>query len=493
MMKFYIGIDLGTSGVKALLMREDGKVLGTAYRGYDIIKEQTMYAEQNMELLWQETTSVLKELVEKYPQESSLVDGISYSGQMHGLVVVDKEGNLLRNAIIWADQRSEEQIRHIYEIIGEGRYKEKIGNALSTGFMITSLMWIKENEPDIFERIGKILLPKDYIRYMMCSEIGTDVSDASSGAIFDIENGDWAWDFIEQLDMPKDIFPKVSYSLEVAGKLSAGCAKKTGLREGIKIAYGGGDTLMVGVGNGIVKPGILATNIGTSAQVSTAIDKAAWDSSFRTNTFCHVDRELWLLMGAHLSGGVALKWMKNQILEEADYDEMTDLASKVEPGCEGLVFLPYLSGERTPYNNPNARGIFFGLSLKHEKSHMIRATMEGIVYTLKQSLEIMEELGVKYERVIASGGGARSDLFLQMQADILGREIYTNSESEQGCVGAAITAAIASGAYESYEEACKKIVRWSEKVIKPNKEMQKKYEKSYQIFKQLYVKNESLF
>ncbi len=492
-MNHYIGIDIGTSGVKALLMGVDGATIGTAYRGYDIIKEQTMYAEQDMELLWEKTVVVLKELVEKFPQESTQVDGISYSGQMHGLVVVGKNGELLRNAIIWADQRSEEQIKHIYEVIGEQRYKEKIGNALSTGFMVTSLMWMKENEPEVFRQIGHVLLPKDYIRYRMCGKIGTEVSDASSGAIFDLKQGDWAWDFIEELQFPKEVFPKVSFSSEVAGELSEDCAKEIGLKAGIKIAFGGGDTLMVGVGNGIVKPGILATNIGTSAQVSTAIDKATWDTAFRTNTFSHVDRNLWLLMGAHLSGGVALKWLKNQILEEADYDEMTALARQVEPGCEGLVFLPYLSGERTPYNNPNARGIFFGLSLKHEKAHMIRATMEGIVYTLKQSLEIMEELGVNYDRVIASGGGARSELFLQMQADILGREIYTNSENEQGCVGAAITAAIAAGTYKNYEEACEKLVKWNETVVKPNPETSAQYEKSYQVFKQLYTKNESLF
>ncbi len=492
-MKYFIGIDLGTSGVKSLLMSEAGAVIGTAYRGYDIIKLKVSFAEQDMDVLWEKTVETLQELVRLFPGEASAVEGVSFSGQMHGLIAVDEKGIPLRNAIIWADQRTEKQIEYIYETINADRYKNTIGNAVSTGFLLSSLLWLRENEPDVFARVNCVMFPKDYIRFKMCKEFGTDVSDASGSAIFDISKREWAWDFIDALNIPRSIFPKVSYSAEIAGGITSECSQATGLKKGIAVAFGGGDALIVSVGNGIVSPGLLGVNIGTSAQILTATDTAVYDSKFRTNTFCHAAKDRWLFLGAQLSGGVALKWLKNQILSIDNYKAMDEKAQSAPPGSEGLVFLPYLSGERTPYNNPNARGIFFGLSLKHDNSHMIRSAMEGIVFSLKQSLEIMESVGVEYGKIIASGGGAQSDVFLQMQADILDCEIYTNTVSEQGCMGAAITAAIATGVYKNFEEACSKIVVLSEKVIEPKLENKSLYSDSYNIFKQLYDKNKTLF
>ena len=269
--------------------------------------------------------------------------------------------------------------------------------------------------------------------------------------------------------------------------------KETGLKEGIKIAYGGGDTLMQGVGNGIIRPGVLAANIGTSCQISGGFNEPLYDEKFRTNTFCHVKEDLWMLMGAHLSGGVALKWLMNNILEMGSYDEMTSLAATVPAGSEGLVFLPYLSGERTPYNDPNAKGIYFGMTLKHERAHMIRSTMEGIVFGLRTSIEIFKDLGIEYHKIIASGGGARGKLFLEMQADIFDCEIYTNQGNEQACIGAAITAAIAAGEFGNYEEACDKLVHMKDTIVTPNHENQKYYEEQFAIFRELYGHNADLF
>ena len=269
--------------------------------------------------------------------------------------------------------------------------------------------------------------------------------------------------------------------------------EETGLKEGIKIAYGGGDTLMQGVGNGIIRPGILAANIGTSCQISGGFNEPLYDEKFRTNTFCHVKEDLWMLMGAHLSGGVALKWLMNNILEMGSYDEMTSLAATVPAGSEGLVFLPYLSGERTPYNDPNAKGIYFGMTLKHERAHMIRSTMEGIVFGLRTSIEIFKDLGIEYHKIIASGGGARGKLFLEMQADIFDCEIYTNQGNEQACIGAAITAAIAAGEFGNYEEACDKLVHMKDTIVTPNHENQKYYEEQFAIFRELYGHNADLF
>ena len=269
--------------------------------------------------------------------------------------------------------------------------------------------------------------------------------------------------------------------------------EETGLKEGIKIAYGGGDTLMQGVGNGIIRPGVLAANIGTSCQISGGFNEPLYDEKFRTNTFCHVKEDLWMLMGAHLSGGVALKWLMNNILEMGSYDEMTSLAATVPAGSEGLVFLPYLSGERTPYNDPNAKGIYFGMTLKHERAHMIRSTMEGIVFGLRTSIEIFKDLGIEYHKIIASGGGARGKLFLEMQADIFDCEIYTNQGNEQACIGAAITAAIAAGEFGNYEEACDKLVHMKDTIVTPNHENQKYYEEQFAIFRELYGHNADLF
>lgn len=492
-MSYYMGVDIGTSSVKSMLISGNGNVAGTEQVGYNIIKERLSWAEQDMEELWQAARQTIAALVKRFPGEAAQISCISYSGQMHGLVMVDDRGKLIRNAIIWADQRSGDEISEIYKVIGKDNYRNVILNSLSTGFLASSLMWVKEHEPENYEKTRYVMFPKDYIRYRMCGEIGTEMSDASSGAIFDTKKRQWAWDLIEKLGLKKEIFPESHESCDIAGQVSGECEEQTGLKAGTLIAYGGGDTLMMGVGNGIIVPGILASNIGTACQISGAFDHPVYDPKFRTNTFCHVKKDLWLLMGAHLSGGVALKWLMNQMLEMKSYDDMTALAGTVPAGSEGLVFLPYLSGERTPYNDPEAKGIYFGMTLKHTKAHMIRSTMEGIVFGLRSSLEIFKGLGISYQKIIASGGGARSRLFLQMQADILNGPIFTNENNEQACVGAAITAAVAAGEYRSCEEACSRLVKLSETTVEPDRENQKYYEEQFAIYRELYGHNQDLF
>lgn len=492
-MNYYLGVDIGTSSVKSLLMNAEGRIVGTSQAGYDIIKDNITYAEQDMEKLWTASKHTITDLIRKFPDESARIQGISYSGQMHGLVMVDGEGRLIRNAIIWADQRSEKEIHKIYEIVGKETFQDVTLNSLSTGFLLTSLMWVKKHEPENYDKIRYVMFPKDYIRYRMCGEYGTDMSDASSGAIFDTKKREWAWNLIDKLEIDRSIFPACHESCETAGTVTQKCAEETGLRSGIRIAYGGGDTLMQGVGNGIITPGILAANIGTACQIAGGFQEPLCDEQHRTNTFCHVKKDLWMLMGAHLSGGVALKWLMNQILFMGSFDEMTSLAATVPPGSEGLVFLPYLNGERTPCNDPNAKGIYFGMTLKHSRAHMIRSTMEGIIFGLRTSIEIFKGLGINYNKIIASGGGARGQLFLEMQADIFDCEIYTNQENEQACMGAAITAAVACGEYADYEEACGKLIHMKDTVITPNHENQKYYEEQFAIYQQLYEHNKDLF
>lgn len=492
-MNYYIGLDIGTSSVKALLMDAGGRIAGTSQIGYDIIKECLEYAEQNMEELWEASCRAIADLAKRYPAETGKVKGISYSGQMHGLVMVDKEGKLIRNAIIWADQRSEDEIHKIYGIVGKEEYQNIALNSLSTGFLISSLMWVKEHEPENYEKISSVMLPKDYIRFRMCGEYGSDMSDASSSAVFDVKKRCWAWGLIDKMGIRREIFPACHESSEIAGRVTRECQEKTGLKRGTLIAYGGGDTLMQGVGNGIIAPGVFAANIGTACQISGGFHEPVYDKKFRTNTFCHIKEDMWMMMGAHLSGGVALKWLMDQILELESFEDMTSLASAAPAGSEGLVFLPYLNGERTPYNDPNAKGIYFGMTLKHGRAHMIRSTMEGIVFGLRTSLEIFKGLGIGYHKIVASGGGARGQLFLEMQADIFDCEIYTNQGNEQAGIGAAITAAVACEEYADYEEACGKIVHMKEEVVIPNRENQKYYEEQFAVFRELYGHNKDLF
>ena len=492
-MRYFMGIDLGTSSVKALVVDERGGIAGSAQRDYDIRKERIEYAEQNIDMLWEATKQVIAGAIESAPVDAGQIAGIGYSGQMHGLVMLDRNGTPIRDAIIWADQRSASAIEEIYGIIPRDEYHSVSLNALSTGFLVSSLMWVKMNEPQNFEKIAKVMLPKDYLRLKMCGEYGTDVTDASGALIIDTAKRDWAWSFIDRLGFPRDIFPPCHESFEVAGEVTAACAAETGLKAGTPIVYGGGDTPMQGVGNGLIAPGTLTANIGTACQLAAILDAPKHDALYRTNTFCHICDSTWMLMGAHLSGGVALKWLRDQVLLMGSYDEMNGVAEQAPAGSEGLLFLPYLSGERTPCNDPNARGVWLGLSLKHSRAHMIRSVMEGIVLGMRNSLEIFEGLGVRYDRIIASGGGARGQLFKQIQADVFGREIYTNAGNEQACTGAALTAAVGTGAYASFREACEQMVRYSPDVVAPNMENHKLYEERFQVYKEIYSHNKDLF
>lgn len=492
-MGYLLGIDVGTSSVKSLLMDEDGTVAGIAQKEYDMIKPRQSWAEQEMGQLWEATAWTLRSLMAQCPQAREGISGISYSGQMHGLVMLDKEGKEVRNTIIWADQRSSKAIDRIYEIVPREEYESVTLNALSTGFLVSSLVWVRDQEPENYERIHKVMLPKDYIRFRMCGELGTDMSDASSTVIFDTAARQWAWDLIRRIGLEESFFVTCHESSEIAGTVSEACARETGLPEGVPIAYGGGDTLVQALGNGMTRPGMAISNIGTASQLVTISKRPVYDKDFRTNTFCHVDGRRWLLMGANLSGGVSLKWLKNNVLAMESYEAMTDLAEQSLPGSDGLFFLPYLSGERTPWNDPNARGIYFGLGLKHERADMIRAAMEGIIYAQKCSLEIFREMGLSFERVIASGGGANSRVFRQIIADQFGCEVVTNLVKEQGCVGAAILAGVGVGVFSDYEEACSWIVRFGDEVTEPNASNHKLYEERFQVFARLYPSNRELF
>lgn len=493
-MDCYLGIDIGTSSTKSLLMKEDGTIVGTAQESYDFSQPSPGFAEQNAEVLWDSVVRTLQSLVSRFPKETAAIQGISYSGQMHGLVMLDKDHQVIRDIIIWADTRSGEEIKDIYEKIPPEEYHCVSLNSLSTGYLVTSLAWVKKHEPENYAKAAVLMFPKDYIRYKMCGIIGTESSDASGSVIFDTARRDWAWDFIERLGFKKELFPACHEPYHTAGEVTAFCSRLTGLRQGIRIAYGGGDTIMQQVGNGMVSDnGVWVSNIGTSCQLSCASSRPVFDPRFRSNTFCHVNESLWMMMGANIAGGLSLKWLKNQIVKSESFEAMDRQAELISPGSDGLLFLPYLSGARCPHNDHNAKGMFFGLTLSHTQAHLIRSTMEGIIFSLMDCFRIFQACGMEPDKMIASGGGARGKVFLQIQADMYNRDIYTNLGKEQACIGAAVTAAVCTGAYSSYEEACKKIVRYSPQVIEPNPEHHKIYEELFETYTRLYDANRDLF
>lgn len=492
-MEYFVGIDLGTSSVRAVAVDPDGNAAAAGQCEYDIQKPELDRAEQDMDQLWEATVQAIRKMLAEKPEIQDEVRGIGFSGQMHGLVMVDREIRPVGNAIIWADQRSAEQIRHIYGTVPEEEFAKVFENRLSTGFLLPSLVWVREKEPARYEKIYKVMLPKDYIRYRICGELGTDASDACSTGMWDMKARTWAFDILKKLDIPAAYLVESHESYEKAGAVTKECAERTGLKEGTFVAFGGGDSLMMELGNGMIRGGLMASTIGTACHLTCALDAPTYDPKLRTNTWCHGGEHLWSIMGAHLSGGVALKWLKNNILGAQSFDAMTALASEVPAGSEGLLFLPYLNGERTPHNDPNAKAVYLGMTLRHDKRHMIRSTMEGIVYSMKESYAIFRSLGIRGDRIIAAGGGAKSPLFRQIQADMYDCPIYINQGKEQASIGAAMTAAVGSGFYKDYEEACARMVHLSPEATEPIPENVKRYEEEFQRFKEIYFANKALF
>jgi xylulokinase len=481
-----LGIDVGTSSIKAMLMEEEGKVIGCRAKGYDVDISHGVWAEQDAQMWWESLCVILQELKEMYPAEMEAVAAIGLSGQMHGLTSIDRAGKTVRPSISWMDQRAGEELEEISEKISRDEQEKIFHNRIFNGFALPSLLWVKNHEPENYERIYKVFQPKDYLRFCLTGEIGTESSDASASLMMDVGKREWAKESLMKLGISSELLPELGKSSQVAGCISEWAGMQTGLKKGIPVVYGAGDQQAQSIGNGAVQEGLIISNIGTGAQVAAFSSSDRYDKELRTHTFCHAAEDAYTIYGAMLSGGLSLKWLKEQILHEEDFGKLSQMAETVKPGSNGLLFLPYLSGERTPLMNPKARGIFFGLSLEQSSEHMVRAVMEGVTYALRDSFEIMKKMGVPGERIIASGGACKSPVWLQIQADILGREVQVCRHQEQACLGACILAGVGVGIYESIEAACKKLVSFEEKIYVPRKEYQEIYEEGYNKFHGVY-------
>jgi len=494
-MSYLLGIDIGTSGTKTVLFDENGNTVSSATEEYPLYQPHIGWAEQLPEDWWKATVESIRKVIQKSGVKASDVKAIGLSGQMHGMVLLDKFGEVMRPAIIWCDQRTQKECDQITEIIGKERLIEITANPALTGFTASKVMWVKNNQPEIYEKIDKILLPKDYIRYRLTGEFASEVSDASGTQFLDIPKRTWSKEVLEKLEVDYDWMPPVYESQEVTGRISKTVADLLGLEEGTPVVGGGGDQAAGAVGNGIVKPGVISSTIGTSGVVFAFLDKISIDPLGRVHTFCHAVPNTWHVMGVTQGAGLSLQWMRNnfggmerELAKFIDVDPYVLLgqeAEKAAPGCDGLIYLPYLMGERTPHLDPYAKGVFFGISAKHGRNEMIRSVMEGVAYSLRDCLEIIKGMGVEVKQVRASGGGARSSLWRQMQADIFNTSISTINSNEGPALGAAILAGVGAGIYSNVPEACEAIIKLTN-TQEPIEENVRVYNQYYEVYAELY-------
>lgn len=495
-MAYLLGIDIGTSGTKTVLFDELGNTIASATVEYPLYQPHVGWAEQEPADWWKASFGSIAEVVRKSGVNPRDIKGMGLSGQMHGMVLLDSENRVLRPAIIWCDQRTEAECEEITAKVGAARLIEITANPALTGFTAGKVVWVKNHQPEIFEKTQRILLPKDYIRFMLTGEYATEVSDASGMQFLDVPRRQWSREVLDKLGIPYEWLPRVYESYEISGKLTKQAAELTGLWEGMPVAGGGGDQAAGAVGNGIVRPGVISSTIGTSGVVFAHMDKISIDPKGRLQTFCHAVPGAWHVMGVAQSSGLSLQWFRNEFgaMEKAMaerigtdvYNLMAQEAEQAAPGCGGLIWLPYLMGERAPHLDSNARGVFFGISSRHRRQEMIRAVMEGVSYSLLDCISIIRGMGVTSSEVRASGGGGKSPLWRQMQADMFNTDIVTINSSEGGALGVALLAGVGTGVYKSVPEACDATIKVvsRQKPIEANSAV---YCRFYPVFRNLYV------
>lgn len=478
----FLGIDLGTSSVKILAVDEKGKILGDVSKSYPVDYPKSNWAEQNPEEWWQRTKEAIIELIKKYNLPKDDIKSIGFSGQMHGLVALNEEDEVLMPAILWCDQRTFEECEEITNYFGQEKLTEYVGNKALAGFTAPKLLWVKKNRPEIFSKIKHILLPKDYIRFRLSGEYATEVSDASGLLLLDIEKRTWSREMLEYIGVEEEQLPKLYESYEVTGKLTEEVKKELGLSGEILVVGGAGDQAAGAIGTGTVKEGIVSVTLGTSGVVFAAHNEYAVDKDNRLHAFCHANGK-YHSMGVMLSAASSLKWWVEDVNKGMTFEELLAEAEEVDPSH--LIFLPYLLGERTPYPDPNARGTFIGMDMKTTRGAMTRAVLEGVAFGLKDMLEILKDMNVPIHQIRVIGGGAKSDLWKQIIADIFGQEIQEINTNQGGALGAAILAGMGAGAYSDIEEACATFIK-AVGSVKPNKENVKKYEKIYRLYVEGY-------
>ena len=487
-MEFYLGIDIGTSSTKVLLVQGNGVIVDSALSAYSVSRPVPGWAEQAPELWWRALKECMAELHERDPEKMRRVRGLGFSGQMHGCVCLDGKNEVLRPAIIWMDQRTEKQVRVIYEKIGQQRLYEITGNPLATGFMIPGLMWLYENDPGKMQNCETVLLPKDYVRYRLTDVLSTDPADACSTGGFDIHAQTWSDEILSGVGLPAGIFPDIFPSTRIAGSLSLTAATEFHLTPGIPVVQGGGDQGTGALGAGILNAGDGMVTIATGGQVLQCVDQITLDTQQRLHTFAHVLPGKWLKTGAILNAGYALRWLQDHLLGHPvlqaagiDFNTINQLAADAPPGCGGLIFKPYLNGERTPYFDPNLTAAFQGIRAGHGLPHFVRAVMEGVAFSLNHCLSILKEDGWQPRELLFSGGGARSLVWRQIVADILQTPLRIHPVTDHSPLGAAWLAMLADGRQKAVYQENQRL-RQNSVVLFPNPTSAKIYQELFQKF-----------
>jgi xylulokinase len=445
--QYLIGIDIGTSSTKTTIIDRDGTIITWVDEEYSIQSPHPGWAEQDPETWFAAVVNTLRRAVEQSRIPVDRVAGIGLAGQMHGLVCVDKSGLPLRPAIIWADHRSKAEVDDLIGRIGTGRLAEWTGNPAATGFMLPSWLWLVKHEPQVAASTRYLMLPKDYIRYRLTGTFGSEPGDASSTLLFDPHTRTWSKPLLVEISLEPDRLPPVSESTAVAGGLLPDIAAATGLLCGTPVVFGGSDVSLQALGQGITEPGTVSCTIGTGGQLFAPLASPVHDPKLRLHLFCHSIPDRWHLEAAILSAGLSLRWLRDNLWAGQSYSSLVDPAQEVEAATGGLFFLPYLVGERTPVMDPDIRASFVGLGLEHGRAHMVRAVMEGVVFALRQGLDLMSSLGVSIDRLVATGGATNHPLWLQLQADIFNQPVYIAKTSQATGFGAAVLAGMGTGLY----------------------------------------------
>lgn len=494
-MSYLIGIDVGTSGTKTVLFDEGGNPQASATIEYPLYQPQNGWAEQDPHDWWNAVCETVSAVITKSGVRAGDIKGVGISGQMHGLVMLTKDGEVIRNSIIWCDGRTGEECDYITKTIGKERLIEITANPALTGFTAGKILWVRNHEPQNYERCAHILLPKDYIRYMLTGEYATEVSDASGMNLMDIPGRKWSDEILSKLEIERSMLGKMYESCEITGAVTEHAAKLTGLNPGTLVVGGAGDNPAAAVGTGVVKEGKAFTTIGTSGVIFAHSNQVTIDKAGRVHTMCAAVPGAWTVMSCTLAAGLSLKWYRDnfcraemEAAEGMDVDSyvlLNEQIAKVPIGSDKLIFAPYLMGERSPLLDENARGVFFGLSARHTKYNLLRAVMEGVTFSQRECYDIFREMGVPFSEMLATGGGGKSPLWRQMLADVYGCNVTTLKTQEGPALGVAILAGVGAGIYSSVEEGCEAVIK-TDTVQKPAAGHSAEYEKYYKLYRKLY-------
>lgn len=492
-MAYYLGIDVSTTGSKALLIDGEGRIITVAVSPHTLSTPKPLWSEQDPEEWWSATSKSIQEVLKQSGVDPKSITGIGLTGQMHGLVLLDADGKVLRPAILWNDQRTQAQCDEIHSKIGRERFIQISGNVALTGFTAPKILWVAENEPETYAKGKHVLLPKDYIRYRLTGEYAMDKADGAGTVLFDIKARDWSPDILDALNIPQDWMPPTFEGPEFTGKITEAASKATGLAIGTPVAAGGGDQAAQAVGVGAVEPGIIGLTVGTSGVIFATTPSALIEPEGRLHAFCHAVPGMWHFMGVMLSAAGSLQWYRDTLATGMPFDDLVKEAEAVPAGSEGLQFLPYLSGERTPYPDPLARGAFIGLTIRHTRGHMTRAVLEGVAFGLKDSFTLIQNAGLESIRQIrASGGGTKGALWRQILATVLESELVTVNTTEGAAFGAALLAGVGAGAWPDVPTACRQTIKITGET-KPEAANTQVYAKSYALYRELYPALKSSF